>query len=117
MYNCETTGVLTEFGIRAGLTVGNPRYWSMLSLVFAKLFEKLQTICENSDYASFYSLHGIALISESPYLVLILKVLQTLGSRGWILPVVLHFRLLLFQSFCVISNCLFHSVGYGSTMT
>ena len=60
-----------RFGIRAGLTVGNPCYWSMLSLVFAKLFEKLQTNCENSDQDSFYSLPGIALISESPYLVLI----------------------------------------------
>ena len=49
LYNYEATGVPTESGIRAGLTVGNPCYWSMLSLVFAKLFEKLQTICENSD--------------------------------------------------------------------
>ena len=44
LYNYEATGVPTESGIRAGLTVGNPCYWSMLSLVFAKLFEKLQII-------------------------------------------------------------------------
>ena len=49
LYNYETTGVPTDFGIRAGLTVGNPCYRSMLSLVFENLFEKLQTICENSE--------------------------------------------------------------------
>ena len=49
LYNYETNGVPTESGIRAGLTVGNPCYWSMLSLVFAKLFEKLQIIYENSE--------------------------------------------------------------------
>jgi hypothetical protein len=37
-------GVPTGFGIRAGLSVGKPCYWSMLSLVFEKSISKLKKI-------------------------------------------------------------------------
>src|SRR5664279_6339001 len=36
-----------RFGIRAGLPIGNPFYWSMLSLVFVKTIFKLKLCCKN----------------------------------------------------------------------
>ena len=37
-------GGVTVLGIRAGLSVGNPCYWSMLSLVFTKTISKMKSI-------------------------------------------------------------------------
>ena len=36
-----------QVGIRAGLPVGNPFYWSMSSLMFVKIIYNLKMSCEN----------------------------------------------------------------------
>ena len=52
------------FGIRAGLPVGNPCYWSMLSLELVKTILKLQASCENFLRNSFLLLTWCHSISE-----------------------------------------------------
>ena len=54
-------GGVTGFGIRAGLSVGNPCYWSMLSLVLAKTISKMKSIYETL-VCFFYSLPSFALL-------------------------------------------------------
>ena len=53
---------LLQFGIRAGLPVGNPCYWSMLSLVIVKTILHLKVSYEKLLKILFYFLSGIALI-------------------------------------------------------
>ena len=54
-------GGVTGFGIRAGLSVGNPCYWSMLSLVLVKTISKMKSIYETL-VCFFYSLPSFALL-------------------------------------------------------
>ena len=78
-----------SFGIRAGLSVGNPFRWSKLSLAFAKLSESIKMIVKTPTRILFTP-YLVPLWIQSPYLVLVNKVysltcgFKTLGSRGWV---------------------------------
>ena len=73
-----TVGVRYKVGIRAGLTVGNPCYWPMLSLVFVKTILKPTNYLWKLWVGFFLLLTWYRSDSESPYLVLISKVLLSL---------------------------------------
>ena len=64
-----------KVGIRAGLTVGNPCYWSMLSLVFVKTILKPTNYLRKFWVGFFLLLTWYRSNSESSYLVLVSKVL------------------------------------------
>ena len=59
-----------QIGIRAGLHVGNPFYWSMSILVFVKIIYKLKMSCEN-PLRILFTPYPTPSISELPYLYLL----------------------------------------------
>ena len=111
-------------GIRAGLTVGNPCYWPMLSLVFVKTILKPTNYLRKFWVGFFYSLPDVALILKHLTLFCLQKVLlsylllQILGNpenlkvpipRCWFLPLVLRVRLLCFRVFVPLCGFCAHS--------
>ena len=70
-----TVGGRYKVGIRAGLTVGNPCYWPMSSLVFVKTILKPTNYLRKFWVGFFYSLPDVALILKHLTLFCLQKVL------------------------------------------
>ena len=91
-----------QIGIRAGLPVGNPFYWSMSRLVFVKVIYKLKMSCENPLRILFtpYPIHSNLgdILPLFDLTVLLLVCNSNLGSRGWLLPLVYWLGCFRFQN-------------------